>query len=308
MPVPPRLATATLLAALALALPLPARAQDDRWLQRVRSFARENGRLEPGRRHVVLLGSSSMEGWRYGRRVQRFLPTVGSRSLNRGISGDGIGIRAGRGIKHRLQVSVFDAQPSHVFLLNGRNSLGYGVERTAEVYEEVVAEIRARLPDTVLCLVTCAPVSGRYAHMADDVVALNARLREIARRHGCALIDLHPLLVAGDGRSMRRDLTSDGLHFKDAGYRLLGERIEAVVAAPPAAEDAAEGRPEDGLPLAGLPGGDGSAAGSADGAAGPTPPAAAPPEPAPPPACPEESAQRVRALLKGLLRRLRGLF
>lgn len=300
--------TAPLLALL-LALAVPAAAQD-RYTQRTAAFARENARLDPARRYVVLLGSSTMEGWAHGDRVRRFLPTVGPRTLNRGISGDGIGIPAHRGILGRLEQSVFDCQPSHVILQNGTNSLGYGVERTAEVYEQVVVAIKQRCPDAVLALVTCQPTRGQYASLRTKTAQLNARIREIARRHGCALIDLHPLLAEDDGLTLRRELTSDGLHFKDEGYRLLGERIERLVAAEPAPRSAAAPS-EEGLPLDGLPGeaarrpapeGEGAApdAGpSAPAGAGSTGPAE----------CPEEApAARPPRLLEGLLRRLRDLF
>ena len=222
-----------LLASLLL-LALPAAAQTsfaERWRQRVAAFAAENATLQPGERRVVLLGSSSMQGWESKGRVRRFLPTIAARVLNRGISGDGIGIRVPgpSGLRNRLQNSVYGCRPSHVFLLNGRNSLGHGVEKVAEAYEALVVELRERLPsDAVVCVITCAPVSKGYAKKKDAVLALNAELRAIAKRHGCWLIDLHPKLVGPDGL-MKRELTPDGLHFKDEGYRLLGEAIERVV-------------------------------------------------------------------------------
>src|SRR5690606_19723342 len=107
--------------------------------------------------------------------------------------------------------SVFDCQPSHVVLQNGTNSLGYGVERTAAVYEQVVVAIKERCPDARVALVTCQPTRGNYASLRTKTVQLNERIREIARRHDCALLDLHPLLADDDGLTMRRELTSDGL-------------------------------------------------------------------------------------------------
>lgn len=296
------------LLALLLAAAAPAAAQN-RYAERTAAFARENARLDPEQRYVVLLGSSTMEGWRFADRVRRFLPTVGPRMLNRGISGDGIGIPAHRGILGRLKESVFDCQPSHVILQNGTNSLGYGVERTARVYEQVVVAIKERCPDAVLALVTCQPTRGSYASLRAKTVQLNERIREIARRHDCALIDLHPLLAEDDGLTLRRELTRDGLHFKDEGYRLLGERIERLVAeepAPRAAEPAAsEGLPLDDLPGVGASGAEGAAQGEGEPAAsaGSTDSVA----PTAPEECPQEATTRAR-LLEGLLRRLRDLF
>lgn len=207
-----------------------------RWRARVAEFRAENARLPAGSRTVVLLGSSSMEGWKQGQRVARFLPGVGPRTLNRGISGDGIGTGQGTGVRNRLDSSAFDCQPGHVVLLNGTNSLGEGVARVTSAYRDVVLRLRRGLPRTVIVLVTCQPTRGRYEHLAAKTVELNAGIRRIAAELGCRLIDLHPLLADADGLLMRPELTADGLHFGDAGYRLLGAAIERIVAeggAPP---------------------------------------------------------------------------
>jgi uncharacterized protein YraI/lysophospholipase L1-like esterase len=200
----------------------------ERYRTRVAQFERENRQLSSASRSVVLFGSSSMEGWKNGRRIQRFLPNIRSRVRNRGISGDGIGIKATTGLYNRIQASVTGAHPTHVFVLNGRNSIGYGAQRVANRYREVVAEIRRTSPDAVITIVSCAPVRKSYTHMKDKVVALNRRLRSIAQEQGALFFDLHARLVDSNGL-MKRALTNDGLHFKDEGYRILGAEIERIV-------------------------------------------------------------------------------
>ena len=232
----------------------PAGAQDfkTRYRERVALFERENAGLDPDGRHVVLFGSSSMEGWRYSKRVARFLPNLKDRALNRGISGDGIGIYD-TGLLRRLEPSVFAAHPSHVVILNGRNSIGRQgthVEKTAEVYRQVIEEIQARLPGVVVIVATCPPTSMSYDVMAPHVVRFNAKLKVIAADLGCPVIDLHAQFADARAR-LPRSLTSDGLHFNDAGYRYLGAEIERLVAEtdrPAAGEDEASDD-SAGLPL-----------------------------------------------------------
>ncbi|MEZ6183495.1 MAG: GDSL-type esterase/lipase family protein [Planctomycetota bacterium] len=223
---------------LAVSVVLPASAQsfEERWKARVAEYEAENQALPAGESRIVLFGSSSMEGWKQGDRVKRYLPTVGPRTLNRGIGGDGIGIELGtaKGLRNRLESSVFNCQPSHVFVLNGRNSIGYGAERVAEAYEALLREIRERMPHVVVTVITCAPVNYGHADKKDAVVDLNTRLKAIAKATGCRLIDLHSMLVGPDGL-MREELTQDGLHFKNKGYELLGREIERVVAETPPA-------------------------------------------------------------------------
>jgi lysophospholipase L1-like esterase len=217
------------LLALLLALPSAAEAQS-KWHDRIRAFKAENAQLDPTRKNVVLLGSSSMQGWEQGSRVADYLPTVGPRVLNRGISGDGIGLTVGpgkKGIRNRLKSSVFDCNPSHVFILNGRNSMWAGPERVAKAYRALVREIKAELPDVVVCVVTVPPTNFGYRDMAPKVADYNTRLLKIAKGEGCWYIDLYPHLVGPDGL-MRPTLTRDGLHMKNAGYKVLGRGIERV--------------------------------------------------------------------------------
>ncbi len=265
------------LALLVAAASTPAWAQpfEERWRSRVRDFRAENARLADDAQTVVLLGSSSMEGWRQGSRVSRFLP-AGRQYLNRGISGDGIG-HGSTGIKNRLDSSVFDCKPSHVVLLNGHNSVGRdgsGLASTARLYEEVVDAIRDRLPTVVLVLVTCQPTEGStYGPLAPHLVRLNERIRAIARARGLPLIDLHALTVGQDGLRPRAGISTDGIHMTDEGYRILGREIARVLDA------------HDTLPAP---------------TPAPTPTPTPTPEPTPTPApTPEPDTQRVHVVQKG---------
>ena len=205
---------------------------EERWRARVREFERENAALPANARTVVLLGSSSMEGWKQGDRVKDFLP-AGHRYLNRGIGSDGVGNDTnGTGVLNRLESSAFQCKPGWIFLLIGQNNVGSdgaGVPSTGRKYRQIVDTIRARLPGVVLCLVTCQPTQGASAGIAPHLVALNVKIREIARDTGCPLIDLHAKLVGADGLSPRPGLSSDGLHMTNAGYRLLGEEMSRVL-------------------------------------------------------------------------------
>ncbi|MDC3378708.1 GDSL-type esterase/lipase family protein [Planctomycetota bacterium] len=224
------------LALLALALLVgghQAIAQTD-WVehyrQRVAEFERENAALDPAQQHVVFVGDSLTEGWKWDRRVTRFLPTVGERVLNRGISADTVG--GARGVLSRMDSSVFDTQPSHVFLLVGVNELGperRGVERAAERFAQVVAQIRERLPNVILCLVTSTPTRGRYADRNVSVESYNDHVRRIAAEHELPLLDLHRL-VADEHGLLPEAMTADGLHFNSSGYAIWGREIERIVA------------------------------------------------------------------------------
>lgn len=225
---------AWLLALLLVSVPATTAAQPVDWAahyqKRVEAFRAENAGLDPARKHVVLVGDSLTEGWS-AERVRRFLPAVAGRVLNRGIASDGVGVAA-RGVRLRLDESVFDARPEQVVLLIGVNDVGRdgsGVEGCARRYREVVQAIRRRLPDVPLHLVTLAPTRAGYAALNPHIQALNRHVREIAAAEGARLIDLHAALVDPQGE-LPAELTGDGLHWNDRGYERVGRAYSAALA------------------------------------------------------------------------------
>lgn len=214
----------TLLSGLGLATVAVAQ---DHYTKRVERFRAENAQLEPGKRHVVLVGDSLTEAWEAGRRIERFLPGLADRVLGRGIGGDGT-----RGLERRLAESIFDTNPGHLVLCLGVNDVGRdgsGVAGSAAKYATIVRTVRERLPDVPLALVTLAPARGRYAELNPHIVAYNVHVRRTAEETGCALIDLHALLVDEQGELPETHATPDGLHWTDAVYEVLGREVERVV-------------------------------------------------------------------------------
>ena len=198
--------------------------------ERLARFTRQNASLPAGREHVVLLGDSLTEGWEAGGRTARYLPEVAERVLNRGIASDGLGVGS-RGIRHRLDASVFACNPSHVVLLAGVNDVGRdgsGVARSARHYRSVAQTIRDRLPDVTLILVTVPSARGGYAALNPHVRTYNQHVRETAAAVDATVLDLHALLLDERGQ-LRADLTSDGLHWNNRGYAIYGQALQPLL-------------------------------------------------------------------------------
>jgi lysophospholipase L1-like esterase len=194
--------------------------------ERMAAFANET--VEPGA--IVFLGSSHLEWFN----TDRLLPDL--RIVNRGIASDRLGI-GGRGILHRLDISVFDCRPSFVLFQNGINDLGElarnGQPPLPEIfacYEKVVATIRERLPDVPICLVNELPTTGRFACCLPFVPPLNEHIKQVADRYGCLHVDFYSDVV-NEADELRGDLTYDGLHLNEKGYRLLADRLKGVLPA-----------------------------------------------------------------------------
>ncbi|HZU98850.1 MAG TPA: GDSL-type esterase/lipase family protein [Planctomycetota bacterium] len=202
------------------------------YADRVAAFEAENRKLEAGTKHVVLVGDSLTEGWNAGR-IKKFLPTVAERVLNRGISADGVGLNE-RGVLNRLGPSVFDCKASHVFLLIGVNDIGHdghAIDGTARALEKVVKTIHEKGKGVELVLITQPPTTKRYADMNPAIVRYNAKVLEIAAATSTAVIDLHAR-VKDDKGALPEKWTTDGLHWTDGVYEVLGKEIEVVLARP----------------------------------------------------------------------------
>ena len=170
-----------------------------RYYQRLELFRAENAKLKenyPDRKTIAIVGSSSVEGFF---RQGDLLP--GWFLLNRGISGDKIGL-GDTGILTHLNESVFDCNPAHVFILNGRNDLtntmrtgSPEVNKVVECYRKVVQKILEEIPDVQVHIVSCPPTRGKYEKMAPLVYEFDRGLKKVARDLDVDYIDIYSKLV-----------------------------------------------------------------------------------------------------------------
>ncbi|MFN3648128.1 MAG: GDSL-type esterase/lipase family protein [Armatimonadota bacterium] len=191
---------------------------------RVRAFRDQNQVF----RNVVLLGDSITEGFE----VPRYFP--GRRVLNRGIGGDVIGNQLApddpRGVLKRLDESIFDCAPSHVFLMIGINDLngGHTVDGMETGYRELLRRVKEHSPQLRVYVQSVLPTRGDFAARNEPVREFNRRLERLAREAGYPYLDLHRLFV-DDGGELKAEYTPDGLHLNDAGYRVWLREVERVL-------------------------------------------------------------------------------
>ncbi|HOW73619.1 MAG TPA: GDSL-type esterase/lipase family protein [Phycisphaerae bacterium] len=200
----------------------------DKWVRhyydRVARFRQENAAAK----NIVMVGSSHVEGFD----ASKLLP--GRRVVNRGIASDRIGIED-RGVLHRLDSSIFDCNPGFIILENGVNDLGElwrngkpSMNEIDRCYRKVVKEIRTRLPDVPLVIVGLFPTRDRFSPLTTYVADFNKRLEMTAADFKCPFIDVYTPFADTQGQ-LRKDLSRDGLHLNEPGYRLWAELINRVL-------------------------------------------------------------------------------
>ena len=143
------------------------------------------------------------------------------RIKNRGISGD---ITAG--VIHRID-EVAKRKPAKVFLMIGTNDLARNISPDSVMKNILLTTsyLRQQSPSTKLYVQSILPVNGIYGkfaghiNKAQQIVAVNAQLKEKATAYRYTYIDLYTPFSDGEGK-LKKELSNDGLHLKGNAYLL----------------------------------------------------------------------------------------
>ena len=169
---------------------------------------------------IVMLGNSLTEnGGNWAARL-------GNKHVrNRGIIGDEV-----MGVYDRLH-QILPGHPAKLFLLIGVNDISHGLtsDSIVSMIRTTVERIRKESPDTRLYLQSLLPINesfGRYKRLTGKtsmIPEINKQLEALAKEKGLTYINLFPLFTEKGSNVLRADLTTDGLHLKEEGYK-RGER------------------------------------------------------------------------------------
>lgn len=172
---------------------------------------------------IVMLGNSLTEnGGDWGKRLGK------KHVVNRGIIGDDI-----PGIYARLH-QILPFHPAKIILMEGINDVSHNISNDGIVQgvANTIARIRRESPQTQIVLQSLLPINesfNRYKLLAgktDSVPAINSRLKALAKSEGIAFVDVFSLLKEQGSPSLRKELSTDGLHLNEDGYRIWAEELK----------------------------------------------------------------------------------
>ena len=176
------------------------------------SFAEENKTLTEV--DVAFIGDSLTDGYD----LATYYPGISV--INRGIGGD-----TTHGVYDRLEVSVIEPAPKVIVMMIGTNNLG----DMFTDYEDILARLKAELPDTEVVILSIPPSAGDYAERNGLIAINNLKIQTLAKKYGYVYVDLFTHLYDYDVGEMRAEYTTDGIHFTPLGYEIITAEVKPVL-------------------------------------------------------------------------------
>jgi lysophospholipase L1-like esterase len=179
---------------------------------------------EPGR--VVFFGDSITDGWK----LPQYFP--GKPYVNRGIGG-----QTTAQMLVRLYPDVIDLKPAAMVILAGTNDIARnnGQQTLKQITDNfrAIAEL-AQLHGIKVIFSSVLPVSDYTARPKtkqrppEDILKLNAWLKEYAAQKGCVYLDYFAETVDAKGW-LKDGISGDGLHPNPKGYEIMAPLAEAAI-------------------------------------------------------------------------------
>ena len=223
------LAPASIVAQQPAPAPSPAEVRlrnDWAWLARYRDDDARLGAPAPGEQRVVFMGNSITEAW--APRFATMFP--GKPYIGRGISG-----QTSPQMLVRFRQDVVALKPAVVVINAGTNDIaGNTGASTLAMIEDNIASMAdiARANGIRVVLASVLPAYDfpwrPGLEPAPKIVALNAWLKQYAAAHDMVYLDYHGAM-ADARQGLRRELSEDGVHPNEAGYRVMAPLAEAAI-------------------------------------------------------------------------------
>jgi lysophospholipase L1-like esterase len=190
----------------------------------------ENTKLglpKSGEKRVVFMGNSITEGW--GNLNPDFFK--GKPYVNRGISG-----QTTPQMLIRFRPDVINLKPAVVVILAGTNDIaGNTGPSTLEMIADNIysmAEL-AKANGIKVVISSVIPVFDYPwkpgLEPAEKIASMNEMLKTYAKKNGIVYLDYFSAM-ADDRKGLKAELTYDGVHPNEAGYKVMGPLAEKAIA------------------------------------------------------------------------------
>jgi len=222
-----RILKLTLVMILASMLTEATYSQDWANLERFRDENTKLGLPKSGEKRVVFMGNSITEGW--GNLNPDFFK--GKPYVNRGISG-----QTTPQMLIRFRPDVVNLKPAVVVILAGTNDIaGNTGPSTLEMIADNIYSMAEMAKANGIKVVICSVIPAfdypwkPGLEPAEKIASLNEMLKSYAKKNGIVYLDYFSAM-ADDRKGLKAELTYDGVHPNEAGYKVMGPLAEKAIA------------------------------------------------------------------------------
>ena len=204
----------------------PIMAQDWVGTDRYKADNEKIGTALPNETRIVFMGNSITEGW------SKICPGFfqGKPYINRGISG-----QTTTQMLARFRADVINLKPSIVIILAGTNDIAEnnGPSTPEIILNNIIsmAEL-AKYSGIKVILCSVLPALDYYwrpgLKPVEKIARLNIMIKKYAAETGCGYIDYYSSM-ADEQKGLKKELTSDGIHPNDTGYKIMAPLTEDAI-------------------------------------------------------------------------------
>lgn len=192
-----------------------------KWEKDIAAFERTDATNPPPQGGVEFIGSSTIARWKTLAQDFPEQPV-----FNRGFGGSEIVDST-----HFASRVIFPYAPRMIIFRAGGNDLAAGKssEQVFANYQEFVATVHAKLPETEIVFISWNPTPARWSQHEQEK-ELNRRVKNFTgQTPHLKYIETYDLPLGADGQPRPELFVADKLHFNADGYKLLAERVRPVV-------------------------------------------------------------------------------
>lgn len=203
-------------------IPVDSSYLNNHYTQRLEFF----NKMPNQKNEIVFLGNSLTEGGKW----QELFPKV-KHIVNRGISGD-----VTYGVLARLD-EVLASKPKKIFFLGGINDMKRGTpnEVILNNFERIIKLVATKSPKTKLYIESVLTINpsilpASYAKINNEKIKqLNIGLVQLCKTYKLQYVNLQPVFADENG-NMKKELSIDGLHLRQASYILWANYLKQIKA------------------------------------------------------------------------------
>lgn len=193
------------------------------WESDIQNFEDHDRESIPPQEGILFVGSSSFRFWKNLEADMKGLPVI-----NRGFGGSKIS-----DLIHYAHRIIIPYKPKVIAVYCGDNDMSVGRRQSPEEVlgntKKLIALIREKLPESVICYVSIKPSPSRMKYWPAMKRANSEIEKYLSSKEDMVFIDVSSRMFRKDGNLKDELFTFDRIHMKREGYVLWTEIIRPVV-------------------------------------------------------------------------------